>query len=235
MVLDLNTGAVMWGMIPLDGCDTATKYRYFGEPYKVSLATYVGRPYRAKTFKPGELVKPLQVPQNLLTETVYLGDFGMAIKAGTEVNFKPQSPAEFCAPERFHNFNPSFASDIWSYMTILVTLYTGAAPFCGGWGERTMSGWFDALGPMPKHWEGRYNVARGITKDEWYDQSKAAKPENILAVTIARKRPDINEVELDLALKVFSKVFCYEPQSRFTAGQLLEDQDFNSLLAIYGA
>ena len=40
-------------------------------------------PLSSMTWKQGELVKPVEVPESLLTETIYLGDFGLAIKAGT--------------------------------------------------------------------------------------------------------------------------------------------------------
>jgi serine/threonine protein kinase len=67
----------------------------------------------------------------LITDTVYLGDFGLATKAGTDIRHKMPSPLDiiFQAPERFHNVNPSFASDVWSYMCIFIELYLGIVPW----------------------------------------------------------------------------------------------------------
>jgi serine/threonine protein kinase len=68
-------------------------------------------------------------------EKVYLADFGHAIKAGTSVCKKWQWPIIYCSPERFHNVDPSCASDMWSYMCLFTELYTGATPF-------DVNGWF---------------------------------------------------------------------------------------------
>lgn len=113
----------MWGIVPLDNCTTATKYKYLGRPQKMGLLPHPEWQ--------GELVKPVVVPKNLIRETVYLGDFGLLIKAGTSVSFKIQSPATYCAPERWHDVGPSFASDMWSYMCLFAELYLGFPPFSG--------------------------------------------------------------------------------------------------------
>jgi hypothetical protein len=54
----------------------------------------------------------MEVPETLLTEKIYLSDFGMAIKAGTKVRHKVHSLVMYRASELFHNTNPSFASDM---------------------------------------------------------------------------------------------------------------------------
>jgi hypothetical protein len=54
----------------------------------------------------------MKVPSNLLTNRVYLGDFGLAIKAGTLVEYKEQCPAVYCASERYYSIDPSLASDM---------------------------------------------------------------------------------------------------------------------------
>lgn len=120
---DLNSGSVMWGIVPLDNCTTATKYKYLGRSQKMGLLPH---PEWLE-----ELVKPVVVPKNFLRETVYLGDFGLSIKAGTSVSFKSQSPATYCAPKRWHDVGPSFASDMWSYMCLFAELYLGFPPFSG--------------------------------------------------------------------------------------------------------
>ena len=69
---------------------------------------------------------------SLLRETVYLGDFGMAIKAGDGVEHKVLWPIIYCAPERFHDANPSFSSamcevrvDSLSYLIYYLPVYIG--------------------------------------------------------------------------------------------------------------
>ena len=113
----------MWGVAPLDNLKTKTKYKYIGRPKKIALPRNL--------WKRGELVWPLKVPKSLITDAVYLGNFGMAIEAGTEVRDKVPSPMniQYCAPERFHNVNPSFASDMWSYMCLFSELYIGHVPW----------------------------------------------------------------------------------------------------------
>ena len=112
----------MWGVALPDNLSRKTKY--FGRPLKLALAYDL--------WKQGELVKPVNVPESLLTDTVYLGDFGSAIKGGTKVKLKMLSPPDivFHAPEQFHNVDPSFASDMWSYMCLFIELYLGSLSFC---------------------------------------------------------------------------------------------------------
>ncbi|RDL30146.1 uncharacterized protein BP5553_10424 [Venustampulla echinocandica] len=223
---DLNKAAVMWDIISLDQYDTAIKYQYLGRPKKVDLSWL--------PWKPGELVRPMKVPQNMIGEKVYLGDFGMAIQAGTSVNCKPQSPAIFCAPERYHNIDPSCASDMWSYMCIFVSLYFGCEAFYGSGGKHTMSVWVNSLGPLPEQWKGYYSYYDSKSDDAWYDQSREPQPLMTLASNFERMRPEVNETERNLALEVFAKAFCYVPEYRITAAQLLEDASFKALLKIYG-
>jgi len=118
---DLNDRNVMWEIAPLDNVNTETKYELLGRPMKIALSSDL--------WNSGELVKSLEVPMSSLRETVYLGDFGMAIKAGDEVEHKALWPVVYCAPELFHNANPSFASDMWSCVIPFIQLYLGSAPF----------------------------------------------------------------------------------------------------------
>lgn len=62
-------------------------------------------------WKDGELVMPMKPKEELIGDSIVLGDFGLAHKAGTSTQ-KMQSPATYCAPERVHNINPSYGSDI---------------------------------------------------------------------------------------------------------------------------
>lgn len=62
----------MWGIVPLDNYATDTKYKLFGRPLKLSLLPHPE--WRA------QLVKAMEIPKNFVRETVYLSDFGLAIK-----------------------------------------------------------------------------------------------------------------------------------------------------------
>jgi serine/threonine protein kinase len=216
----------MWQMKRLDQYNTTTKYEYLGRPQKLSLPDLR---------KPADLVEPMEVSQGLIEDRIYLGDFGMAIVAGTPVPSKVQTPAMFCAPERFHNVNPSFASDMWSYMCILTKLYIGYEPFLSQPGLHIISVLVNSLGPLPEHWKGYYCADCDPigSEDSWYDQSK--KPSFFsLASRLAAREPAVSQWEQDLVLSVLSKVFRYEPVDRLTAAELLADTDFNELMRIYG-
>jgi len=67
----------MWGVAPLDNLNTKTRYKYIGRPKKIALPR--------DSWRQGELVRPLKVPESLLMDTVYLSDFGLTTKAGTDV------------------------------------------------------------------------------------------------------------------------------------------------------
>ena len=100
------------GRSPPDNIGTTTKYKYIGRPKTMPLPS--------DSWKRGELVRPLKVPKPLITDAVYLGDFRMATKDGTDVRDRESSPMDirYYAPGRFHNENPSFASDTWSYIHV---------------------------------------------------------------------------------------------------------------------
>jgi len=174
----------------------------------------------------------MEVPESLLAETVYLGDFGLTIKTGTSVSQKVQSPAVYCAPERFHNADPSFASDIWSYMCLFAELYLGFTPFYGTGSASVVSYMVNILGPLPEQWKGYYNGA-GTSDDSWYDQTREAVPTMTLKAMVKRARPEASETERNHVLSVMSKGFCYLPESRISAAQLLQDASFNAVMKIY--
>ncbi|KAF2463688.1 kinase-like protein [Lindgomyces ingoldianus] len=118
---DLNDRNIMCGIAPLDTYDVKMKYQYLGRPKKIPLQTPAGMQ--------GELVRPIVVPPSLLTNLFYLRDFGLAMNAGTLINYKLQSPSAWCAPERLHNTDLSAASDMWSYMCVFTELYLGTLPW----------------------------------------------------------------------------------------------------------
>jgi serine/threonine protein kinase len=183
-------------------------------------------------WKRGELVKPLQVPKALLGETVYLSNFSMSIKAGTEVEHKVAWPIDYCAPERFHNVNPSFASDMWSYICLFTQLYLSITPWhhtaCVG----LMNHMVNTLGPLPEQWKGHYK-AIGRCDDSWYDQNRKPKLFRTLEAQIRKLRPDVDPTERNHVLSVMSKGFSYLPEDRPSATQLLQDASFKAVMEIY--
>ena len=157
----------MWGITPLDDLDTKTKYELLGRPQKIAMQ-YL--------WKWGELIKPMEVPKNLLRETVCLADFGAAFKVGTEIKQMVLPPLRYCAPERLHAVDPSFASDMWSYMCLFAELYLGNVPWrsgCCGW---MMENMVKTLGPFPEQWKDHYIMLGGADDNSWYDQGRAADP-----------------------------------------------------------
>ncbi|PVH68191.1 kinase-like protein [Cadophora sp. DSE1049] len=220
---NLNLGAVMWGMKSIDECDTTTVYKHFGQPRQFDLG---------KMWKRGDLVKQITIPEKLREDKIYLGDFGMAIEDGTAVNTKVQRPAMFCAPERFHNVNPSFASDMWSYMWIFAYLYLGFYPI-NGCGADVLPCMVETLGPLPEQWRGSFKYYDVPGEDGWYDQSRVPVDHATWMSMVARREPAISQEEQQLAVRVLNKLFCYEPTRRLSAAQLLEDPDFLDLMGRY--
>ncbi|KAN0072985.1 Protein kinase-like domain containing protein [Elaphomyces granulatus] len=227
---DLNRGNVMWGVAPLDNLDTKTKYEYLGRPLKITLPSDV--------WKKGELVKRLDVPKSLITDTVYLGDFGLATKAGTDIRHKMLSHVNIIshAPERFHNLNSSFASDMWSYMCIFIELYLGIVPWVDNNYFSMVSKMVTILGSLPKQWKGCYNsyvTAFNTCDNSWYDQRRKPNPKYTLEKLIKRERPEVGSVELYHLLNIMSKGFCYSPEGRLSATELLQDPSFQAVMEIH--
>lgn len=48
-----------------------------------------------------------------------------------------------------------------------------------------------------------------------------------------RAVPDMSDGEWKLIVSIFSKGFTYLPEKRFTATELLQDEDFNAFMKIY--
>ncbi|KAF1954238.1 kinase-like protein [Byssothecium circinans] len=215
---DLNDKNILCGIVPLDAYDTKTKYQYLGRPKKDRLGPPTGT---------AELVRPAVFPATLLSGSVYIADFGIAIRAGTSVNYKPQST--FCAPERLHNTDPSAASDMWSYMCIFAELYLGHLPcFVNGDVVHRM---VKVLGPLPQDWF-RYYHRPGCNYASWYDPR--TQPENTLEAMIARSRPDVTSSEAAHVLSFMQEGFRYDPQKRITAAQLLSNASFQAVMGLYG-
>lgn len=216
----------MWGLTPLDNYSTAIKYQYLGRPQKIALSDDI--------WKQGELVKALVPPQNLLTDNVYLGDFGLSIKAGTAVSVKYQAPGRYCALERFHNVDLSPASDMWSYMCIFAELYLGCVPIRGNAPVSAIESIVETLGPLPENWKGCLGIPGATSEDSWYHPTVKQIGDS-LEEKLGRARPEVSAAERHHVLSIMSKGFYYLPQHRLTAAQLLQDTSFQALMRLYGA
>ncbi|KAF5614595.1 CMGC kinase [Fusarium tjaetaba] len=219
---DLNTANIMYTLRPLNS-SIAEKYKQIGRPRKMKLWT--------EQWKDGELVLPMKPNEELIGDSIVLGDFGLAHKAGSPAQ-KMQSPATYCAPERVHNINPSYGSDMWSYVCIFFELYTGTYLF-QGWGHASvMSSIVCTLGPLPESWRGTYHVG-GSGDDTWYDQNGQLDPEFDLKERLSQLRPDVGARELELVVSVLRRGLVYQHEERITAAELLEHESFKELMSIY--
>ncbi|KAE9378586.1 kinase domain-containing protein [Stipitochalara longipes BDJ] len=227
---DLSTSNVMWGMASLDNLDTNQKYQHLGRPEKMKIIAPDGWAILHSGWR-ADLVKAVVVPESLIRGNVYLSDFGLAIRNGTSVDRKLQTPARFCAPERFHNVDPTPASDMWSFMCIFAQLVLGWSPFPGTGAPTVMGSIVGRLGPLPRHWKGSYNAGEG--EDWWYDHQQPQGRREPLHQYIDRVRPGMGRVERDLVQSVLSIGFCYLPESRLSALQLLDNVSFRTLLSFY--
>lgn len=133
----------MWGITPLHNLSRSTKYEALGRPQK--------RIIPLDLWKQRELVRPVEVPQGLYTDQLYLGDFGLAIKLGDPMTHD-YPPTKFCSPARFHRkYNyPSFACGMWSYMVIFAELYHAYTPFPTWFEGGIITGITRCLGPLPE-------------------------------------------------------------------------------------
>ncbi|ENH66813.1 Dual specificity protein kinase CLK4 [Fusarium oxysporum f. sp. cubense race 1] len=230
---DLNSANVMFVLSSFEtGADLTTKYQILGRPQKIEL------PRDQETWKDGELVAPMTPKDSFVVQyTITLGDFGLAIRSGTEVDFKLQVPVGYCAPERMHQINPTFASDMWSYMCIFAELYLkwplfGPGFFGGGF--RFVAELFvRVLGPLPLSWKGSYD-GDGEPDESWYDQSKIPEPKMSLESRVTQSRDTVEPAEQQLVLSILRRGFSYLPEERLSAGELLEDASFKALMDRYG-
>ncbi|KAF4967152.1 hypothetical protein FZEAL_10571 [Fusarium zealandicum] len=224
---DLNSANVMYGLAPFENnITTSNKYQYLGRPRKMPLPT------NQPMWKDGQLVMPMPPRDSLVEGTVTLGDFGLAIRSGTSVECKVQSPANYCAPERIHDMNPSFASDMWSYMCIFAELYLGFPMFGGAAASSAIDFMVRTLGPLPLSWKGSYN-GDGKHDESWYDQRRGPEPGLAVGDKFKRAFNDISEAEKQLVVSIVQRGLSYLPEHRLSAGQLLEDASFKELMGIY--
>ncbi|KAI0869892.1 kinase domain-containing protein [Hypoxylon argillaceum] len=225
---DLTSFNVLYSLHPPKGFNAGTKYEYLGRPRKMALFP--------TQWKRGELVMPMQAHdsfhESMVGDKIVLGDFGVAMKADTPVIRKLRSPAVYCAPEVLHGEDPSFASDMWSYMCLFAELYCACPLFSGADNSEVLSFTVDTLGPLPVAWKNLYD-GNGPVDATWYDQMR--KPELTLALgsKITRLRPDVSPKERELVLSILERGLSYLPENRPSAMQLLEDDLFKTLMATY--
>ncbi|KAH7187712.1 protein kinase [Fusarium oxysporum] len=225
---DINSANAIYGLTPFkSGTTIATKYEYLGRPRKMPIPTY------EPMWKEGQLVMPMVPHNSIVQENVTLADFGLAIKSGTSVECKIQSPIIYCAPERIHNVDPSFASDMWSYMCIFAELYLGFPMFYNAGHSMAVNFMVSVLGPLPLSWKGSY-TGDGQQDESWYDQTRRPEPRLTLEAKVTHARDNVSSAEQQLVLSILKRGLSYNPEHRFTAGQLLGDASFKELMAMYG-
>ncbi|KAJ8129556.1 hypothetical protein O1611_g4073 [Lasiodiplodia mahajangana] len=228
------------GIVHRDVTSLNVLYSLRAPEHASSIIQYTGRPRRTPLspaqWKRGELVMPIHAnenfPESLVGDTIVLGDFGVAMKAGTPIARKLRFPAIYCAPEILHSMDPSFASDMWSYMCLFAEFYCACTLFSGSGSSEVLSLTVDTLGPLPITWKGRYDAA-GPEDATWYDQGREPDPTSTLEEKITRLRPDTSSKERQLVLCVLRRGLSYLPESRLTAAQLLDDVSFQALMEIY--
>ncbi|KAI1423508.1 kinase domain-containing protein [Xylaria sp. FL1777] len=229
---DINSGAAMWDIERITHWSTSEVYKRIRRPRKVPLCDDENRYI-------GDLVEDWDAtwnfPSDLLRPSLSLGDFSHAVLA-SEVKKSVQWPLTFCAPERYHGQETTFASDMWGFMLLFVQLYSSVCLSYGG-GSDLVSRVVGALGPFPEEWEGNCTLIN--SHDWWYDQTGQfphtdhGSPYTTLEEKLAYRRPDATPEELEIASKVIRKGLRYKPEERITAAQLLEDPSFKALLAYY--
>ncbi|OAA53077.1 Protein kinase-like domain protein [Cordyceps fumosorosea ARSEF 2679] len=168
--------------------------------------------------------------QRLAARRHFLADFGLAVKPGTPVKCRWQSPAIFCAPEGFHGAGLSFASD--KLHVPLRRALPEFRPLSRQSKTTASSNLVQKLGPLPLQGAGRYD-AGGTPDESWYAQTRAPATLVTLEEMTKRSRLDASNVERKLVDSIFSKVFTCLPENRPTAEELLEDEDFKAIVAMY--
>ena len=221
----------LWGISPLRDLPRHAKYDLLGWPVKRPIPDPLDE--SRKQPKPGEIVLPLEVPDHLRTDQLYLSDFSLAMHVDdTTVPQMGFPPEYFCSPDRLHLKHPSSACDMWSYMVIFSRLYVGCSPFGSLYHGGVIQGMIYALGPLPGEWKGQY-INPEVSRDWWYDPNTSPDPKHSLASLVEQRRPDADAEERKLVLSIMMKVFRYCPEERLTASELLQDSEFRALMRRY--
>ncbi|KAJ5918377.1 hypothetical protein N7454_010752 [Penicillium verhagenii] len=201
---DLSDGNCMWGIQSLGGLSRAEKYEKLNRPLKMRI------PYvKPELWKKGELVRPAEIPTELRTDDIFLGDFGISTKLGDPTyEAKPGFPPPlYCSPDRLHNEPPSFACDMCSYMIVFSELYLDFPPFFSTAKGGIIGDLFEILGPLPARWKGLCD--HPMIEDSWYEDIRKPFPDAQLRKRITMRRPEMDEAEKDLAISVLRKAFVY--------------------------
>ncbi|KAH7173253.1 kinase domain-containing protein [Fusarium flagelliforme] len=225
---DINCSNALYGLAPFEsGTELATKYKHLGRPQKMHIPTC------KPTWKEGELVMPISPHESLVQTTITLADFGLAVKSGTSLERDGEPPPIYCAPERFHGVEPGFESDMWGYMCIFANLCIGFNLFRGSIPRSALDFMVKSLGPLPSTWRDFYDGG-GQYDESWYDQDSGPDSHQTLEAKIKRSRYGISPVGRQLVLSILQRGLAYNPEDRFSAGQLLEDAVFKELMALHG-
>src|ERR1700719_2972168 len=107
-------------------------------------------------------------------------------------------------------------------MCIFTYLYLGSIPWYTDNDVRLMTRMVRVLGPLPEKWKGHYN-ADNTCDNSWYDQRRMPDPRATFEAIIKEHRPEVGPIERNHVLSIMSKGFCYFPEGRLTATQLLKD------------
>ncbi|EFR01101.1 serine/threonine protein kinase [Nannizzia gypsea CBS 118893] len=216
------------GIAPLENHTRKYKYERLGRPLKLSIEKWL----EENIWKPGQLVAPVKIPEDLQEDIFYLGDFSLAINVGERVTPEREGrpPVDYCSPERLHGFPPSTACDMWSYMCVFSEFYLGFRVIGKGLGDGIIPAMVESLGPLPAEWKGRLFWEY---EDQWYDQNIEPNPQRPFEDRIKRLRPDIDQAELELVSSLFRRGFRLEPEKRPTAAELLQDPSFKALMDRY--
>lgn len=88
----------------------------------------------------------------------------------------------------------------------------------------------ERAGKLPLEWKGRH-VGDG-EEDYWYGTSDCSTVS--FGRFLEQHRPDISLVERPLMISIMTRVFRVQPEERVTAAELLESEDFKTLMSIRG-
>lgn len=206
------------------------RYNILGRPRKARAISERGGVTRLI----GELVVPATFPAEILSsDAYYLCDFGISMETGSSVQNKLSSPPIYCAFELVHDFEPNFASHMWSYMVCFIYIYTLHPPFEGPSFSGKLDAMVEYIGQFPLEWKGRYIGDPVGERDDWYGTSQQST-DTLFSTFLDKRRPDISEVEKGLVLSIISQVFRIEPEARVTASELMVNEDFKALMNLHG-
>lgn len=171
-------GNILWGVKPEFAQKLASDPSYHARASTPKVRHKVDWKRQGKPVY-GHRLLPLKFPPESISDKVYLSDFGLTHRVGTPVGYKLQGVLKFISPERFHDADPSPASDMWSFMVVFVHLYLemtafkNVEPFMPEMPESILSNIVERLGLLPAEW-----AAVGAEKHNpgsWYNAPKQSE------------------------------------------------------------